>query len=139
VNAWGPAILSTGTLGAIIPLIIAIMNRRHTQAMAQQVQSAAERDEAERENLLADATAKWSNLLDQTRTEAYKEIKAQCDACRSELQAESGRRQEFERRVYDLEESARRSKQVIRALVLAHDSNDPEAHAEAIALARKLL
>ncbi|OBF14375.1 hypothetical protein A5720_28295 [Mycolicibacterium conceptionense] len=84
MTQWGPAILSAGVLG-VIPLIIAIMNRRHTKAMATQLEKAGEKEEAERENLLADATAKWSTLLDQTRTEAYKEIDKRCRRCENEL------------------------------------------------------
>ncbi|AAN12590.1 gp29 [Mycobacterium phage Che9c] len=85
MNAWGPAILSSGIAGAAVSLILAIMNRRHTNALARQVENAAEREEVERDNLLAEATSKWSKLLDETRTEAYKEIDRRCRRCEAAL------------------------------------------------------
>ncbi|QFG09059.1 membrane protein [Mycobacterium phage ThulaThula] len=85
MSTWGPAILSSGIAGAVVSLIIAVMNRRHTKALAKQVENAAEREEVERDNLLAEATGKWSKLLNETRTEAYKEIDQRCRRCEAAL------------------------------------------------------
>ena len=74
MNAWGPALLSSGVVGAIIPLLIAVMNRRQTRSLAAEV-------DAKRDNTLADAAQKWQQMLDQSRMEAYLEVEKRCKKC----------------------------------------------------------
>ncbi len=80
--------LSSGVVAAVIPLLIAVMNRRQTKALALQAEALAEKTNADRESTFADAAGKWAQLLDKNRQEAFAEVERRCQRCEDALVAE---------------------------------------------------
>lgn len=85
MSTWGPALLSSGVVAAVIPLLIAIMNRRQTKALALQAEAMAKKTDSDRESTLADAAGKWAQLLDRNRQEAFAEVEQRCQRCEDAL------------------------------------------------------
>lgn len=131
MSGWGPALLSSGVLGAVLSLVVAIMQRRQTKALAVQAEALAEKTKADRELTLAEAATKWSALLDDTRTEAFQDLHARCTDCQTRLT-------EVERQLGEERTAHTTTRRALRAAIRAVDSKDPAAVEEAIAAARDL-
>lgn len=80
MNAWGPAILSSGVVGAFIPLLMAALQRRQNRALA-------DKTDAEREETLESARALAQKTALESAQAAYASVKKRCDDCLEELRS----------------------------------------------------
>lgn len=85
MNPWGPAILSSGVVGAMVPLLMAWMNRRQAKALAHKT-------DAERADVLAAAQQKAQETALKAADYRYGQVKAACDECLGQLVAERAKR-----------------------------------------------
>lgn len=95
MNAWGPAILSSGVVGACIPLLMAALQRRQNKALA-------DKTDAEREETLESARALAQKTALESANAAYTSVKKRCDDCIEELSRAELRVELAEQRVEKL-------------------------------------
>ena len=78
-SAWGPALLSSGVVGALIPLLVAWMNRRQTRALATKT-------DAERDDTLEKARETAQKTALDSAAAAYASVERRCKDCETQLE-----------------------------------------------------